>query len=62
MDVVFFDFSKARKYRWRAALVTVTMRRPVFLVPGEGQQNQKMNDSLGPWEWTDAPRSTEVAG
>lgn len=31
VDVVFCDFCKARKYAWRAALVTGTMRREEFL-------------------------------
>lgn len=62
VDVVFFDFSKARKYRWRAALVTVTTRRPGFLAPGEREQNQERNDYPGPWEQKDAPEGTEVVG
>jgi len=62
VDAVFFDFSKARKYGWRAALVTVTMRRPGFLALGEREQKQEMNDHPGPWEQKDAPKGIEVVG
>lgn len=48
VDVVFLDFSKARKYVRKTALVTVVMRRPRFLALGEKEQNQGMNDDPGP--------------